>query len=104
MLLALEEELKYLVQQRLRLTCESLRSNSRVLGGSMAVPMVVTLPASMVSLYVGDLHPNIVDETLFDVSKKFKGITSVHVCRDSSIGRSLCYGYANFSSLQDGDR
>ncbi|KAK8712018.1 hypothetical protein V6N13_147270 [Hibiscus sabdariffa] len=67
----------------------------------MAVPTAVTLPASMVSLYVGDLHPDIVDETLFDAFKEFKGIASVHVCRDSSTGRSLCYGYANFSSLQD---
>ncbi|GMI65796.1 poly(A) binding protein 7 [Hibiscus trionum] len=66
----------------------------------MAVPTAVTLPASMVSLYVGDLHPDIVDETLLDAFKEFKGV-SVHVCRDSSTGRSLCYGYVNFSSLQD---
>ncbi|XP_017629884.1 polyadenylate-binding protein 7-like [Gossypium arboreum] len=67
----------------------------------MAVPSAVTLPASTVSLYVGDLHPDITDGTLFDAFNEFKGISSVRVCRDSSTGRSLCYGYVNFSSLQD---
>ncbi|KAE8664167.1 Polyadenylate-binding protein 7 [Hibiscus syriacus] len=63
--------------------------------------MAVTLPASMVSLYVGDLHPDTTDGTLFDSFNAFKGISSVRVCRDSSTGRSLCYGYVNFSSLED---
>ncbi|KAG8479872.1 hypothetical protein CXB51_029596 [Gossypium anomalum] len=67
----------------------------------MAVPSAVTLPESTVSLYVGDLHPDITDGTLFDAFNEFKGISSVRVCRDSSTGRSLCYGYVNFSSLQD---
>ncbi|PPD93197.1 hypothetical protein GOBAR_DD09901 [Gossypium barbadense] len=67
----------------------------------MAVPSAVTLPASTVSLYVGDLHPDITDGTLFDAFNEFKGISSVRVCRDSSTGRSLCYGYVNFSSIQD---
>ncbi|GMI79708.1 poly(A) binding protein 7 [Hibiscus trionum] len=67
----------------------------------MAVPTAVTLPASTVSLYVGDLHPDIDDGSLFDAFNQFKGITSVRVCRDSSTGKSLCYGYVNFSSLED---
>ncbi|KAE8725115.1 hypothetical protein F3Y22_tig00009009pilonHSYRG00070 [Hibiscus syriacus] len=68
----------------------------------MEVPTAVTLMASMVSLYVGDLHPDITDEALFDAFNSFKGMSSVRVCRDSSTGRSLCYGYVNFSSLEDG--
>ncbi|KAB2060093.1 hypothetical protein ES319_A11G353800v1 [Gossypium barbadense] len=57
----------------------------------MAVPSAVTLPASTVSLYVGDLHPDITDGTLFDAFNEFKGISSVRVCRDSSTGRSLSH-------------
>ncbi|KAE8725120.1 Polyadenylate-binding protein 7 [Hibiscus syriacus] len=45
----------------------------------MAVPTAVTLMASMVSLYVGDLHPDITDGTLFDAFNSFKGISSVRV-------------------------
>ncbi|XP_039059056.1 disease resistance protein RPV1-like [Hibiscus syriacus] len=67
----------------------------------MAVPTAVMLTASMVSLYVGDLHPVITDGTLFNAFNSFKGISSVRVCGDSSTGRSLCYGYVNFSSLED---
>ncbi|PPS15072.1 hypothetical protein GOBAR_AA05496 [Gossypium barbadense] len=55
----------------------------------MAVPSAVTLPASTVSLYVGDLHPDITDGTLFDAFNEFKGISSVRVCRDSSTGSTL---------------
>ncbi|KAL3532017.1 hypothetical protein ACH5RR_005538 [Cinchona calisaya] len=69
----------------------------------MAVaPMTITpTPAS---LYVGDLHHDVTDGQLFDAFAEFKSITSVRVCRDSSTGRSLCYGYVNFISPQDAIR
>ncbi|XWS59577.1 hypothetical protein CRYUN_Cryun08bG0134100 [Craigia yunnanensis] len=67
----------------------------------MAVPSAVTMAASPASLYVGDLHPDISDGQLFDAFSEFKSLASVRVCRDSSTGRSLCYGYVNFISPQD---
>ncbi|XP_057984300.1 polyadenylate-binding protein 7 [Malania oleifera] len=63
-----------------------------------------TVPASPVSLYVGDLHPDVNDGLLFDAFSDFKSLASVRVCRDSSTGRSFCYGYVNFISPQDAIR
>lgn len=66
----------------------------------MAVPP--TVPATPASLYVGDLHHDVTDGQLFDAFSEFKSLASVRICRDSSTGRSLCYGYVNFISPQDG--
>ncbi|KAI7997563.1 Polyadenylate-binding protein 7 [Camellia lanceoleosa] len=65
----------------------------------MAVPP--TVAATPASLYVGDLHHTVTDGQLFDHFSEFKSLASVRVCRDSSTGRSLCYGYVNFLSPQD---
>lgn len=54
------------------------------------------------SLYVGDLHHEINDARLHDAFAEYKSLSSVRVCRDSATGRSLCYGYVNFMSPQDG--
>ncbi|KAL2481321.1 Polyadenylate-binding protein 7 [Abeliophyllum distichum] len=59
------------------------------------------VPATPASLYVGDLQQDVTDAQLFDAFSEFKSLASVRVCRDSSTGRSLCYGYVNFISLQD---
>ncbi|XAR69680.1 hypothetical protein NMG60_11001372 [Bertholletia excelsa] len=65
----------------------------------MAAPPMVSAAAA--SLYVGDLHPDVIDGQLFDHFSDFKTPASVRVCRDSSTGRSLCYGYVNFVNFPD---
>lgn len=59
------------------------------------------VPATPASLYVGDLHHDVTDALLFEAFAEFKSLASVRICRDSSTGRSLCYGYVNFISPQD---
>lgn len=61
-----------------------------------------TISPSTASIYVGDLHMDMTDGELFDAFKEFKSLTSVRICRDAVTGRSLCYGYVNFISPQDG--
>jgi len=63
--------------------------------------MAVT-PTVTASLYVGDLHPDMTDGQLVDAFSQFDSLASVRVCRDMSTGRSLCYGYVNFITLEDG--
>ncbi|KAG1334119.1 polyadenylate-binding protein 7 [Cocos nucifera] len=61
--------------------------------------MVPTVPSP--ALYVGDLHPDVMDSHLFDLFSSVGAVTSVRVCRDTVSGRSLGYGYVNCISSQD---
>ncbi|KAL1801922.1 hypothetical protein ACET3Z_030569 [Daucus carota] len=65
-------------------------------GGSQFVPMT--------SLYVGDLDWNVTDSQLYDLFNQIAQVVSVRVCRDLATGRSLGYGYVNYSNLQDAAR
>ncbi|ONK75716.1 uncharacterized protein A4U43_C03F19800 [Asparagus officinalis] len=60
-----------------------------------------SVPISVPALYVGDLHPDVTDGTLFEHFSSVGGVTSVRICRDSVTGRSLGYGYINYANAQD---
>lgn len=56
------------------------------------------------SLYVGDLDYSVSDSQLYDLFNQVGQVVSVRVCRDLSTGRSLGYGYVNYSNQQDATR
>ena len=53
--------------------------------------------------YKAYLHYGVTDGQLFDHFAEYKSLASVRICRDFSTRRSLCYGYVNFISAQDGN-
>lgn len=61
-----------------------------------------TAAATPASLYVGDLQKDVTEGMLFETFSEFKSLASVRICRDSSTGQSLCYGYVNFISPEEG--
>lgn len=75
-------------------------------------PNAVDAPASVpgsgnaainaTALYVGDLDMNVTDSQLYDLFNQINQVVSVRVCRDTASGRSLGYGYVNFSNPDDG--
>ncbi|CAJ2672591.1 unnamed protein product [Trifolium pratense] len=60
--------------------------------------------AKLASLYVGDLHSDVTDDLLYKAFSEFKSLIFVRVCKDSATGKSLCYGYVNFTSHQEAIR
>ncbi|PKA51117.1 putative polyadenylate-binding protein [Apostasia shenzhenica] len=53
------------------------------------------------ALYVGDLHEDVVDTSLFQLFSTVGPVASVRICRDTVTGASLGYGYVNYISSQD---
>ncbi|XP_054785821.1 polyadenylate-binding protein 3-like isoform X2 [Prosopis cineraria] len=56
---------------------------------------------SNMSLYVGDLDPNVNEGQLYDLFNQVATVVSIRVCRDQTRRSSLGYAYVNYGTAQD---
>ncbi|KAG8185123.1 hypothetical protein JTE90_005719 [Oedothorax gibbosus] len=57
----------------------------------------------MCALYVGNLHPDCNEATLYQKFSRFGKLQNVHICRDFLTRQSLGYGYVNFFLLSEAE-
>lgn len=54
-------------------------------------------------LYVGELDPNVEENTLMDIFIQIGPVDNIRICRDAITNKSLGYAYITFSSEVDGN-
>ena len=53
------------------------------------------------TLYVGNLHPDVTELTLYDIFSKAVIVLSIRICKDTVTGKYLGYAYVNFKYYLD---